>query len=256
MQAPFNRRAALSVPFAAFLAFATKNVAASGVNTPQEAQNPSVPAAQGAASGSAPSSPPGAGLAALDAFVRNTRSARADFTQTVTVPGRDGAAPRSRTSSGTFAFARPDRFRFDYRRPFEQTIVADGQTLWVHDVDLNQVTARAQAQVLGQTPAALIASSADLAALRQAFALADGAPEDGLLWVVATPRGKDAQLVAVRVGFRAAAAGGAPALAALDIVDSFGQRSRLTFANVQVNAALAVDAFRFTPPAGASVLRQ
>jgi outer membrane lipoprotein carrier protein len=37
--------------------------------------------------------------------------------------------------------------------------VADGQTLWLHDVDLNQVTARKQAQVLGSTPAALIAAA-------------------------------------------------------------------------------------------------
>jgi outer membrane lipoprotein carrier protein len=231
MLAP-SRRHAVTLGLGTILFVATKNIAASGVNGPVEPQKASRSVGEAAPAPGAAVVGTGAGMAALDAFVRSTRSARADFTQVVTVPGRDGAAARSRTSSGTFAFARPDRFRFDYLRPFEQTIVADGQTLWVHDVDLNQVTARNQAQVLGQTPAALIASSADLAALRQAFALADGAPEDGLQWVVATPKGRDAQLVAVRVGF-ANAAGGAPSL-----------------------AAFAADGFRFTPPAGAALLRQ
>ena len=55
-------------------------------------------------------------------------------------------------------FSARDDFCFDYRKPFEQTIVADGQTLWFYDVDLNQVTQRPQAQALGNTPAALLAS--------------------------------------------------------------------------------------------------
>jgi outer membrane lipoprotein carrier protein len=84
----------------------------------------------------------------------------------VTAPRARGRPRASKTSTGTFEFARPNRFRFVYRKPFEQTIVADGQTLWLYDVDLNQVTARKQAQVLGSTPAALIASAPDLRACR------------------------------------------------------------------------------------------
>ena len=70
----------------------------------------------------------------------------------MTAPAKEGQAARSKTSSGTFEFARPSRFRFDYKKPFEQTIVADGQTLWLYDADLNQVTARKQSQVLASTP--------------------------------------------------------------------------------------------------------
>ncbi|HPW29552.1 MAG TPA: outer membrane lipoprotein chaperone LolA, partial [Rhodoferax sp.] len=105
------------------------------------------------------------GLESLESFVKTVKSGRATFTQVVTSPAREGQAVRSKTSSGTFEFARPNRFRFVYKKPFEQSIVADGQTLWLHDVDLNQVTARKQAAALGPTPAALIASAADVRAL-------------------------------------------------------------------------------------------
>ena len=107
------------------------------------------------------------GLQALEAFVKNTRTGRAEFTQVVTAPLREGqTTARSKTSSGSFEFQRPAHFRFLYRKPFEQTLVADGQTVWLYDVDLNQVTARKQAQVLGSTPAALLASAPDLKALQ------------------------------------------------------------------------------------------
>ncbi len=142
------------------------------------------------------------GLQALENFVKTARSGRADFTQVVTAPPRDGQAARSKTSSGTFEFSRPNRFRFEYRKPFEQTIVADGQTLWLYDVDLNQVTARQQAAVLGSTPAALIAAAPDVEALRKDFELKPAPDRDGLQWVLATPRSKDGQLSSVRVGFR------------------------------------------------------
>src|SRR3954471_17696896 len=106
------------------------------------------------------------GLQALETFVKTARSGRADFTQVVTAPARDGQQPRTRTSTGTFEFSRPNRFRFDYRKPFAQTIVADGKTLWLHDMDLKQVTARPELPVLGPQAAALIAAAPDLVSLR------------------------------------------------------------------------------------------
>ena len=198
------------------------------------------------------------GLESLEVFIRTTASGRADFTQIVTSPPREGQAARTRTSSGTFEFIRPSRFRFNYRKPFEQTIVADGQTLWLHDVDLNQVTARAQSSALGSTPAALIASAPNLQALQADFVLANAPERDGLQWVQATPRAKESQLQGIRVGLRAGEKGGGKTaeLAVLEITDSFGQRSVLTFSHVQVNPALAAETFRFKPPAGADVIRQ
>jgi outer membrane lipoprotein carrier protein len=191
-----------------------------------------------------------AGLESLENFVRTAKSGRAEFTQVVTAPARDGQAAKSKTSTGTFEFSRPNRFRFSYKKPFEQTIVADGQTLWLHDVDLNQVTARKQAQVLGSTPAALIASAPDLAALRKDFNLEAAPDRDGLQWVQATPKAKDGQLSSVKIGFRGAD------LAALEILDGFGQRSLMTFSKMDVAAAVPADTFQFTPPKGADLVKQ
>ncbi|MBK6292931.1 MAG: outer-membrane lipoprotein carrier protein LolA [Rhodoferax sp.] len=53
----------------------------------------------------------------------------------------------------------------------------------------------------------------------------------------------------MRVGFRDGA------LAALEILDSFGQKSVLSFGAFQANAALDASHFQFKPPPGADVIR-
>lgn len=190
------------------------------------------------------------GLESLEVFIKSAKTGRADFTQTVTAPTKEGQPARTKTSSGQFAFQRPGKFRFDYQKPFVQTIVADGKTLWLYDADLNQVTERQQAQVLGQTPAALIAAASDLRALQADFTLTDQPERDGLQWVKATPKARDGQLQSVLVGFDG------NQLAALEILDSFGQRSVLKFSKVELNPALPAGTFDFKVPAGADVLRQ
>src|SRR5438034_5666966 len=89
----------------------------------------------------------------LKEFVRDVKSGRAQFTQTVTSP--DGV--KKKTSTGSFEFSRPNRFRFAYAKPFEQTIVGDGQKVWIYDADLNQASSRKIGAALGATPAALLA---------------------------------------------------------------------------------------------------
>lgn len=194
------------------------------------------------------------GLESLEAFLKTVASGRAEFTQVVTMPARDGQAARTKSSSGSFEFSRPNRFRFSYRKPFEQTIVADGQTLWLYDADLNQVTARKQAQALGATPAALIAAAPDLRALQAEFSLQAAPAQEGMDWVLATPKSKEGQLQSVRLGF--SIGGPVAALTVLEILDSFGQRSVLRFGQVEVNPALAASTFVFKPPPGADLLRQ
>ena len=190
------------------------------------------------------------GLDSLDAFVKNVKSGRASFTQTVSAPAKDGQAVRAKVSSGSFEFARPNRFKFIYKKPFEQSIVADGQTLWLYDVDLAQVTARNQAAALGSTPAALIASAPDLKALQAEYELRDAPNADGQEWLQAKPHSKDGSLQSVRVGFK----GGV--LATLEILDSFGQRSVLQFSGFEANAAVDAGSFAFKPPVGVDVVRQ
>ncbi|MGP1691395.1 MAG: outer membrane lipoprotein chaperone LolA [Giesbergeria sp.] len=190
------------------------------------------------------------GLKRLETFMQNTHSAQAEFTQDVTMPPKNGQAARTKTSSGSFAFERPGQFRFDYKKPFVQTIVADGKTLWLYDADLNQVTERAQDKALGSTPAALLASAPNLQALTKDFTLESAPEQDGLQWVQATPKAKDGQLQSVRVGLRG------DALAALEILDSFGQRSLIRFDKVQANLALPASTFEFKVPQGADLLKQ
>ena len=160
---------------------------------------------------------------------------------------RDGKPGRVKTSSGTFEFQRPGKFRFDYKKPFVQTIVADGKTLWLYDADLNQVTQRPQAAALNASPAALVASSNSVAALQKQFRLENAPAKDKLEWVKAVPRQADTQIKDVMIGFDNGQ------LRRLEILDSFGQRSVMEFGPFSTKAAQA--SFRFTPPAGADVVR-
>ena len=176
----------------------------------------------------------------LREFARDVKSGRANFTQTVSSP--DGA--KKKTSSGSFEFSRPNRFRFAYSKPFEQLIVSDGQKVWLHDVDLNQVSVRLLDQALGSTPAALLAGGT----LERDFELSALPARDGLDWVQAKPRAKDGTVAELRVGFRG------KDLAVLEIVDAFGQRSVLLFSAVQQGVAVPAERFRFVPPAGADVI--
>jgi outer membrane lipoprotein carrier protein len=192
----------------------------------------------------------GAGAARADAvdalreFVRDAKSGRAVFTQVVTSP--DGA--KKKTSSGSFEFARPNRFRFAYSKPFEQLIVADGQKVWIYDADLQQASVRAMDKALGATPAALLAGGS----LEKDFELKALPSAEGLDWVQAAPRAKDdaLNLQSLKVGFKG------KTLAAIELVDGFGQRSLLSFKDLATNVTLAPDHFRFVPPKGVDVLTQ
>ncbi len=178
----------------------------------------------------------------LRAFVRDVSSGRAEFTQTVTSP--DGR--RTRTSSGRFEFARPDRFRFEYVRPFAQTIVGDGRQVWIYDPGLQQASVRPMSQALGATPAALLTGTS----LERDFELSALPARDGLDWVQARPKQAEGSFSLLRVGFAGRQ------LAALEIVDTFGQTSVLRFERVEQGVALPPETFRFTLPPGVELLTQ
>ena len=183
---------------------------------------------------------------ALKDFIRDVKTGRAQFTQTVTSP--DGA--KKKTSSGSFEFARPNRFRFAYAKPFEQLIVADGVKVWIYDADLNQASSRKFSAALGATPAALLAGGSLDADFDLAAVSAKELAKDGLDWVQATPKLKDGAFKSVRIGFRG------KELAAVEIVDAFDQRSLLQFSQFTAGVNFKPDAFRFMPPAGADVIEQ
>lgn len=181
------------------------------------------------------------GLDDFLAFNKSTRTATARFEQEVL--DRSGKAVEK--AQGTFAFARPGRFRWVYDKPHQQVLVGDGQKLWIHDPDLNQVTVKRIDQALSSTPAALLAGREDITAH---FTLRDAGAADGLEWVEATPKSGDTGFERVRIGLR----GGT--LAAMELFDQLGGHTRLRFTGLDANAPVEPGAFTFTPPKGADVI--
>lgn len=178
----------------------------------------------------------------LRSFVRDVKGGKSSFTQTVTSP--DGA--KQKVSSGSFSFARPNRFRFDYAKPYAQTIVSDGAKVWFHDPDLNQVTVRKVGDALGSTPVALLTGSS----IEKNFELKNQPDKDGLEWVQATPREPGGTIQWLKAGFKGRA------LVVVEIADSFGQRSQLKFNDLATDVAVPSSSFAFTLPAGADVSEQ
>ena len=182
-----------------------------------------------------------AGVERFQAYLRSTQTASADFEQQV-VDREKKLVQRSR---GSFTLQRPGRFRWSYAQPYAQLIVGDGKRVWIYDEDLNQVTVRAMAKALGSTPAALLAGAADV---ERAFELSDAGARDGLEWVEAKPREREAGFERIRLGL------GTVGVQAMELTDHFGQTTVLRFSNIARNPRVDPDAFRFVPPKGADVL--
>jgi outer membrane lipoprotein carrier protein len=175
-------------------------------------------------------------------FVSGTKSARGEFTQTQVMKTRTG-----KTSSGTFVFARPGKFIWTYQKPYEQLLQADGETLYLYDKDLNQVTTRKLGGALGSSPAAILFGSNDL---EKNFTLAEAGTRDGLEWLNATPKSKDTTFEQIGIGLK----DGIPQ--AMELKDNFGQTVLLKFTSFQRNPALGAQTFKFDVPKGAEVVNQ
>src|SRR3970040_898766 len=102
----------------------------------------------------------------LKTFIAATHSAQANLTQEV----QDKNGKRIQSASGTMQFVRPGKFRWEYRKPYEQLIVGDGKQFWMYDVDLNQVTVKKLDAALGSSPAALLSGNNEI---ERGFALKD-----------------------------------------------------------------------------------
>ena len=188
----------------------------------------------------------GDAIAALDHFLKNVNSLRANFVQVVTAPNSE----RTRTSSGIFMMSRPNRFRFDYLKPYEQLIISDGKNLWLYDKDLEQVTQRSYSSAIASTPAALLAGGAEATMTQKNFALTNLPDADALQWVEAKPKQEDGQIDMARIGFRG------EVLEVLEIIDNFRQKSTLTFGNVEVNPLISDDQFQFAVPEGVDLINE
>jgi outer membrane lipoprotein carrier protein len=187
--------------------------------------------------------------AALDqfrSFVAATKSARGEFSQRM-VKEEGGKLHTSSPSSGNFLFARPGKFIWSYQKPYEQVLQADGEKLYIYDKDLNQVTSRTLGNAIGSSPAAILFGSNDL---EKNFTLSEAGTRDGIEWLQAIPKAKDTQFEKIGIGFR----DGVPV--AMELRDSFGQVSILSFTKFEKNPVLSSGQFKFVMPKGADVLQQ
>ena len=188
-----------------------------------------------------------AGATALDqfkTFVASTKAAKGEFTQRQVKNSNGEAAKPVPPSSGTFLFARPGKFIWTYVKPYDQVLQADGDKLYIFDKDLNQVTVKALGNALGSSPAAILFGSNDL---EKNFTLSEAGTRDGMEWLEAVPKAKDTSFEQITIGLR----DGLPQ--AMELKDSFGQTSVLTFSKFEKNPALTATSFKFVMPKGADV---
>ena len=184
-----------------------------------------------------------AGIENLKAFLQETNSGKARFAQIIV----DKNLKELQRVTGTMQFQRPGKFRWEYHKPYEQTIVGDGSRLWIYDKDLNQVTVRKLDAALGASPAAILAGSNDI---EKTYVLTAEGAKDGLDWLRAEPRNRDNAFERIRLGFSTTG------LEAMELKDQFGQTTVSKFADIERNPKLAPDAFRFAPPKGADVISE
>jgi outer membrane lipoprotein carrier protein len=181
-------------------------------------------------------------VARIDAYLNSFRTLSAEFAQTVR--SREGQ-PTER-AAGTLALSRPDRFRWDYRQPYLQTIVADGERLWLYDSDLEQVTVRELESGLGSTPAMLLSGSGRVA---DAFESAGVERQGEWTWCRLRPREAASDFDSVSLAFDARGE-----LAGMELRDKLGQLTVIEFTAVRRDPSLDASLFRFTPPPGADVI--
>jgi outer membrane lipoprotein carrier protein len=184
---------------------------------------------------------PKSGLDSLRRFFSEVNSFSARFNQVVL----DERLSPIQESSGTLWIERPNKFRWDYEKPYKQRIVADGERLWVYDVGLQQVSVRRLSGGLGDTPAMLLAGRGRL---EDNFTIKPLSAQNDIEWVQLSPRRKDSGYEDIRIGFAQGK------LRVLEMVDGFGQVTRVTFQSSRENPRIEPDRFSFTPPEGVDVV--
>jgi outer membrane lipoprotein carrier protein len=183
-------------------------------------------------------------VGSLKAFLRDTRTARAVFSQTVL----DRNMQVVQKGGGTMQFERPGKFRWVYEKPYAQLIVGDGSKVWFYDQDLNQVTVRKLDVALGSSPAALLAGSADI---ENSFDLTEIGSAGGTEWLEARPKAKESTFEWVRLGFSPDGT-----LKTMELHDNFGQTTMLIFSQLERNPKIPPEVFKFSPPPGADVISE
>jgi outer membrane lipoprotein carrier protein len=182
-----------------------------------------------------------AAAAEVEKYLSGLASWTADFEQTID----DGHGNILRSAAGRLYLERPGKFRWDYAKPSEQVILADGKQIWFYDKDLAQANVRDMDTSLASTPASLLSGSGSVSTQFNVTALP---PSRGLQWFQLVPKHADTDFQLVRIGFDKGE------LRSMFLADKLNQITQLTFFNSKRNEKLAPDLFTFVPPAGVDVI--
>jgi outer membrane lipoprotein carrier protein len=175
------------------------------------------------------------GLQQFKTFLHGLNTLQASFRQTVQQPDDDTVY----ASNGVFYLKRPGLLRWEYEDPASQVIVADGERIWLHDIELEQVSHRSQKAALKGTPAQLLSGTSPV---EDNFEIADQGEQEGISWIELRPKDKEAQFVKLRLGLAD------NQLQRMEMYDSFGQITRFIFYDMQRNPELSSELFVFVPP--------
>ncbi len=178
----------------------------------------------------------------LEAFNAEVTSLTAEFRQETWSAGPEGLVD---TATGTFTLLRPGRFIWHTLTPYEHLVVADGTSIWMHDVDLEQVT-RTDVEALPSANPGLLLSGDR--AVSDDYEITRSYEVDQQEFIELVPRDARADYSRILVAFSGAA------LAALEIVDGLNQTTRIEFSDVTLNPDIDAARFVFEPPADASVI--
>lgn len=182
-----------------------------------------------------------AAAAELQQYLAGLRSFEADFVQTL----RDSRGQEREQAKGRLYLEKPGRFRWEYREPAEQLIVSDGRNVWLHDVELEQVTVKPFDASLSMTPASLLAGDASV---EDNFTIRAATSAQGVKWFELAPKRQDTDFVQVRLGFVRGE------LTSMELEDKLQQRTSIAFSAVKRNPRLQPALFAFAPPKGVDVI--
>ena len=175
-------------------------------------------------------------LTSLEKFYATVNTLKAQFRQTVF----DTDQQIIDQSRGVLYIARPGKFRWEYSSPLPQTIISDATKIWIHDIELEQVTVRNYQQTLAGTPAELLAGNGDLKNQYELVSIDDSS--DNLQWLSLTPKADDTQFEEIRIGFKD------NALVTMRLIDSFERTTQLIFDELEENASINLSLFSFDVP--------
>ena len=181
------------------------------------------------------------GVSSLKKFYNETQTVQADFHQVVT----DKQGRKIQEVYGEMHMKRPNKFRWDYNKPYEQQIISDGKQVWLYDTELAQVSVRELSKALGSSPAALLAGSDSL---DKNFRLVNAYRKDGLDWVSTNPKDTDTGFNKISLGFKN------DVIQEMDMIDSFGHLTKILFSKVVHNPVIEPKTFLFQPPKGVDVV--